>query len=150
MRGFYPSFKDTLELAQKNIEKIEIKDKVSDVPCEKCGRMMVYKLSRYGRFLACPGYPECQNTKAIRVGTGAVCPKCGGEILVKQSKKGRTYYGCEKWPKCDFMAWDTPIKDEKCPECGGLLMRKNGKNAKIYCYNENCNYERKIEKNKDE
>ncbi len=148
LKGFYPPFEENLELARENIEKIEIKDKVSDTPCDKCGRMMVYKLSRFGRFLACPGYPECKNTKAIRVGTGVGCPKCGGEILVKQSKKGRTYYGCEYWPKCDFMAWDTPVKDEVCPECGGLLMRKNGRGAKIYCYNEKCSYERAV--NKDE
>ena len=83
---------------------------------------------------------------AIRVGTGVACPKCGGEILAKQSKKGRTYYGCEKWPKCDFMAWDKPLKSEKCPECGGILMKKNGRGAKVYCYNENCNYERKSKK----
>lgn len=151
LHEFYPDFADNLELAKKNIEKVEIKDKVSDVQCDKCGRMMVYKISRFGKFLACPGYPECKNTMTIRVGTGVECPKCGGEILVKQSKKGRTYFGCEHWPKCEFMAWDTPVKDEKCPECGGLLMRKNGRGAKIYCYNENCNYERKEEnKKKDE
>lgn len=144
LKDFYPEFADTLEKAQINIEKIEIKDRVSDVKCEKCGRLMVYKLSRFGEFLACPGYPECQNTKAIRVGTGVKCPKCEGEILIKQSKKGRTYFGCEHWPKCDFMAWDTPVKDESCPECGSLLMRKNGRGAKIYCYNEDCSYERKL------
>ncbi|MDD6763670.1 MAG: type I DNA topoisomerase [Clostridiales bacterium] len=146
LEGFYPDFEENLERARKNIEKIEIKDKVSDVPCDKCGRMMVYKLSRFGRFLACPGYPECRNTKAIRVGTGVKCPQCDGEILIKHSKKGKTYYGCEHWPKCDFMAWDTPVKDEVCPECGGLLMRKNGRGAKIYCYNEKCSYERAVEK----
>lgn len=143
---FYPDFEENLEIARKNIEKIEIKDKVSDIPCDKCGRMMVYKISKFGKFLACPGYPECKNTMAIRVGTGVKCPKCDGEILVKQSKKGRTYYGCEHWPKCDFMAWDTPVKDEVCPECGSLLMKKNGRGAKIYCYNEKCSYERKIKK----
>ena len=146
---FYPGFEKQLEEAHKNIEKVEIKDKVSDVPCEKCGRMMVYKLSKFGRFLACPGYPECKNTKTIRVGTGVECPKCGGEILIKQSKRGRTYFGCEHWPKCDFMAWDTPVKGEKCPECGGLLMKKNGRGAKVYCYNESCSYERKPEKKKN-
>lgn len=147
---FYPGFEKQLEEAHKNIEKVEIKDKVSDVPCEKCGRMMVYKLSKFGRFLACPGYPECKNTKTIRVGTGVECPKCGGEILIKQSKRGRTYFGCEHWPKCDFMAWDTPVKGEKCPECGGLLMKKNGRGAKVYCYNESCSYERKPEKKKND
>ena len=124
--------------------KIKIKDEESDVICEKCGRRMVYKLSKFGRFLACPGYPECKNTKAIREGTGVECPKCGGEILVKHSKRGKTYYGCEHAPKCDFMAWDAPVKDEKCPVCGGLLLRKNGRSKKIFCWNENCNYEKKI------
>ncbi len=144
--AFYPDFSDSLEKAHENIKKIEIKDKVSDVICDKCGRNMVYKLSKFGKFLACPGYPECRNTMALRVGTGVECPKCGGEILVKQSRKGRTYYGCEHWPKCDFMAWDTPVKDERCPECGGLLMQKKGRGAKIYCYNEDCSYERKTGK----
>ena len=105
---------------------------------------MVYKLSKYGRFLACPGYPECKNTKAIREGTGAFCPKCGGEILIKKSRKGKVYYGCENSPKCDFMVWDAPVKDEKCPVCGGLLLKKNSRTKKIYCYNSECKYERKI------
>ncbi len=150
LKQFYPEFEKDLELAQKNIEKIEIKDKVSDVICEKCGRNMVYKISKFGQFLACPGYPECKNTKPIRVGTGVMCPKCGGEILIKHSRKGKVYFGCEHWPKCDFMAWDTPVKDEKCPECGSLLLKKTGRNAKIYCYNEDCKYERKIEKDETE
>ena len=146
LKDFYPSFKESLDVAHETVKKVEIKDKVSDVVCDKCGRNMVYKVSKFGKFLACPGYPECKNTMAIRVGTGVSCPKCGGEILVKQSKRGKSYYGCEKWPKCDFMAWDEPIKDEKCPECGGILMKKVGRGAKTYCYNENCKYERKNKK----
>ncbi len=146
LSDFYPSFKKDLEAAHETVKKVEIKDKVSDIICDKCGRNMVYKVSKFGKFLACPGYPECKNTMTIRVTTGATCPKCGGEILVKQSKRGRTYYGCEKWPKCDFMAWDKPIADEKCPDCGGLLMEKNGRGAKVYCYNEKCSYERKGKK----
>lgn len=144
LNDFYPSFRDSLEKAQKNIEKIQIKDEESDVVCEKCGRKMVYKLSKFGRFLACPGYPECKNTKTIREGTGAMCPKCGGEILVKKSRRGKVYYGCEHSPKCDFMLWDMPVKDEACPQCGGLLLKKQGKRGKIYCYNEDCKYERKL------
>lgn len=140
---FYPKFSDSLQKAEKTIEKIKIKDEESDVVCEKCGRKMVYKISKFGKFLACPGYPECKNTKTIREGTGTFCPKCGGEILVKKSRKGRIFYGCEHLPKCDFMLWDKPIKDEKCPQCGGLLLKKEGRNAKIYCQNENCTYERK-------
>ena len=146
LEGFYPMFAETLETAQKNIEKIEIKDRVSDIKCDKCGRNMVYKISKFGEFLACPGFPECRNTMTIRVGTGAECPKCGGEILVKKSRRGREYYGCEHWPKCDFMVWDEPVKGEKCPECGGLLLKKKGRSAKIFCYNSHCKYERKIEK----
>ena len=144
LNDFYPPFKKNLDEAGQRIAKIKIKDEESDVICEKCGRRMVYKLSKFGRFLACPGYPECKNTKAIREGTGVECPKCGGEILVKHSKRGKTYYGCEHAPKCDFMAWDAPVKGEKCPVCGGLLLRKNGRSKKIFCWNENCNYEKKI------
>ena len=150
LKEFYPEFKKDLEQAKENIEKIEIKDKVSDVVCEKCGRNMVYKISKFGQFLACPGYPECKNTKTIRVGTGVECPKCGGEILIKHSRKGKIYFGCENWPKCDFMAWDTPVKGEKCPECGSLLMKKSGRSAKIYCYSQDCKYERKVKKNEKE
>ncbi len=144
LEAFYPSFKENLDKAIENVAKIKIKDEESDVVCEKCGRKMVYKLSKFGKFLACPGYPECRNAKSIREGTGAMCPKCGGEILVKKSRKGKVYYGCEHSTKCDFMAWDEPVKDEKCPQCGGLLMKKNGRAKKIYCYSENCKYERKL------
>lgn len=146
LKDFYPPFEKNLKQATENIAKIQIKDEESDVVCEKCGRKMVYKLSKFGKFLACPGYPECKNTKAIRTETGAKCPKCGGEILVKKSKRGKTYYGCEHYPKCDFMLWDEPVKDEKCPECGGLLIKKNGRNKKIVCTSEECKYERSLKK----
>lgn len=149
LNEFYPSFKDSLEKAQENVEKIKIKDEESDVVCEKCGRKMVYKLSKFGKFLACPGYPECKNTKAIREETGAKCPKCGGEILVKKSRRGKIYYGCEHAPKCDFMVWDMPVKDEACPQCGGLLLKKQGKRGKIFCYNEDCKYERALKGDKE-
>lgn len=143
LSGFYPGFEKNLEAAKVAVEKIKIKDEESDIVCDKCGRKMVYKIGKFGKFLACPGYPECKNTMAIRHGTGAFCPKCGGEILVKKSKRGKEFYGCEKFPKCDFMLWDKPVKDEKCPKCGGLLLKKQGRNAKIYCQNEGCDYERK-------
>ena len=142
---FYPDFAKTLEAAQENIAKVKIKDEESDVVCEKCGRKMVYKLSKFGKFLACPGYPECKNTKAIRNGTGVECPKCGGEILVKKTRKGKDYYGCEHWPKCDFTSWDEPVKKERCPRCGGLLLRKKGRFRKVYCSNEKCGYEKRPE-----
>jgi len=150
LEEFYPPFEKNLKEAEENIEKIKLKDEESDVVCEKCGRKMVYKLSKYGKFLACPGYPECKNAKPIREGTGAICPKCGGEILVRRSRKGKVYYGCEHYPKCDFMVWDEPVKDEKCPQCGGLLLKKDGRTKKIYCWNQECKYERKITKNKAE
>ena len=143
LSGFYPKFKTDLENAITNVAKIQIKDEESDVVCEKCGRKMVYKLSKFGKFLACPGYPECKNAKAIRTGTGVKCPKCDGEILIKKSRKGKTYYGCENSPKCDFLAWYAPVKGEACPECGSILLQKPGKSGKIICYNENCTYERK-------
>lgn len=141
LKEFYPPFEENLEKAMKEIDKIQIKDEESDVVCEKCGRNMVYKLSKYGKFLACPGYPECKNTKPIREGTGVICPKCGGEILVKKSRKGKVYYGCENAPKCDFMAWDAPVKDKKCPKCGGILFEKKGRNKKIFCAADGCGYE---------
>ena len=146
LEEFYPPFEENLKKAEENIEKIKLKDEESDVVCEKCGRKMVYKLSKFGKFLACPGYPECKNAKPIREGTGAECPKCGGEILVRRSRKGKVYYGCEHYPKCDFMAWDEPVKGEKCPQCGGILLKKDGRTKKIYCQNAECKYERKITK----
>lgn len=142
MRDFYPDFEKTLSEAQKNIEKIKIKDEESDVVCECCGRKMVYKLGKYGKFLACPGFPECRNTMTIREGTGVKCPKCGGEILKKKSRRGKVYYACENLPKCDFMAWDEPIKDRKCPDCGGILFLKKGRKAREFCINEDCGYEK--------
>ncbi len=145
LEDFYPPFAKNLEAAQKEIEKVTIKDEVSDVKCEKCGRMMVYKLSKFGKFLACPGYPECKNTKTIRHGTGAFCPKCKGEILIRRSKKGKEYYSCENMPKCDFIAWDKPVAGKVCPKCGEVLLQKFGKNKKIYCIKDGCGYEEKVE-----
>ncbi|MBQ3115322.1 MAG: type I DNA topoisomerase [Clostridia bacterium] len=135
---FYGPFMDTLKLAEKEIGEIEIKDEVSDVVCEKCGRMMVYKMGRFGKFLACPGFPECRNAKPIVNETGVNCPKCGGKILVKKSKKGKEYYGCENNPKCDFMTWDKPLT-KKCEKCGCLIFEKNFRGKKKqYCSNEEC------------
>lgn len=145
LEDFYPGFEANLKKAQEEVEKITIKDEVSDVVCDKCGRMMVYKISKFGKFLACPGYPECRNTKTIRYETGAKCSKCGGEILIKRSKRGKEYYACEHMPKCDFIAWDRPIAGRVCPSCGGVLLQKNGKNKKIYCMKEGCGYSEKPE-----
>ena len=136
---FYGPFADTLAHAEASIEKIEIKDEVSDVECDKCGAMMVYKLGRFGRFLACPNFPECRNTKAIQKEIDAPCPECGGRLLEKTSKKGRKFYGCERYPECEFVSWEMPVRD-KCPACGGYMVLKRSKKGENYhlCVNENC------------
>lgn len=129
---FYTPFEATLKEAEEKIGNIEIKDEVSDVECEKCGRLMVYKHGRFGKFLACPGFPECRNTKAIVKGTGVACPKCGKEIIEKKSKRGKLFYGCTSYPECDFTSWDKPT-DEKCPTCGGIMFEKAGRGKRKYC-----------------
>ncbi len=146
LRDFYPNFAKSLDEAVKNVEKIKIKDEESDVICEKCGRKMVYKLSKFGKFLACPGYPECKNTMAIREEAGVKCTKCGGEILKRKSRKGKIYYSCENAPKCDLILWYKPVKNEKCPKCGGILVETKGKNAKWMCSAEGCRYSQVKEK----
>ncbi len=144
LRDFYGPFSEGIKKAEKEVEKIKVADEVSDVICEKCGRNMVYKMGRFGKFLACPGFPECRNAKPIVKETGAVCPKCGSKILEKKSQRGKKYFGCEKNPACDFMSWDMPLSKESCPKCGGLLLQKNGRAQKIVCYNEACDFERKL------
>ena len=135
---FYGPFEKTLEHAEQSIEKVEIKDEVSDVVCDQCGAMMVYKLGRFGRFLACPNFPACRNTKAIQVEIAAPCPKCGGKLLEKTSRKGRKFYGCERYPECDFVSWEMPV-EQKCPKCGGYMVFKRGKKENYYlCANEAC------------
>ena len=136
---FYGPFAATLEKAEAEIEKIEIKDEVSDVVCDKCGAMMVYKLGRFGRFLACPNFPDCRNTKAIQVEIEAPCPQCGGKLLEKTSRKGRKFYGCERYPECEFVSWEMPVC-QKCPKCGGYMVFKRGRKGENYhvCANENC------------
>ena len=136
---FYGPFEKTLKNAEEHIEKIEIKDEESDVVCDKCGAMMVYKLGRFGRFLACPNFPECRNTKAIQIEIAAPCPTCGGKLLEKTSKKGRKFYGCEKYPECDFVSWEMPV-EQKCPKCGSYMVFKRGRKGETYhvCANETC------------
>ena len=118
-----------------------IEDQISDVPCEKCGAMMVYKMSRYGRFLACPNFPECRFTMALPKNIGVPCPKCGGELLERISRKGRKFYGCEHYPDCDFVSWDMPVR-EKCPLCGSMMVMKRGRKgaAAHVCTNETCRH----------
>ena len=141
LREFYPEFESTLKTAEKEIEKVEIKDDVSDVPCDKCGAMMVYKMGKYGKFLACPNFPECRNTKPIVTYINAACPKCGKRLLIKNSRKNRKFYGCEGYPECDFISWDKPA-DQKCPKCGHYMIEKqNNKGAVLnLCTNEKCRY----------
>lgn len=139
---FYDQFKKELKVAEEEIDKIKIEDQVTDEVCEKCGKYMVIKHSRYGKFLACPGYPECKNTKPILDELGVPCPNCGGEIVRRKSKRGRIFYGCSNYPECNFVSWYEPIK-EKCPNCNGIMIKKKSKKGiMIKCINKDCNYSR--------
>ncbi|MBR2885798.1 MAG: type I DNA topoisomerase [Clostridia bacterium] len=140
---FYKPFKSVLEKAEKSIEKIELKPEESDEICEKCGRNMVIKLGKYGKFLACPGFPECRNAKPILQDTGVKCPKCGGRIVARKSQKGKKYFSCENTPNCDFLLWDEPIKTP-CPKCGSVMTRKYVKRKSItVCSNPECESNKK-------
>ena len=143
---FYGPFEKDLERAEASIEKVSIEDQVSDVPCEKCGAMMVYKISRYGKFLACPNFPACRNTLALPNEIGVKCPKCSGELLERISRKGRKFYGCEKYPECDFVSWDRPVND-RCPVCGSYMVLKHGAKDTYYhvCANETCRHRVQVE-----
>nr|WP_311565171.1 type I DNA topoisomerase [Peptoniphilus grossensis] len=143
VRAFYGDLKKDLDKAYENIEKVQIEDPVTDVICDKCGRNMVIKMGRYGKFLACPGFPDCRNTKPLVEKIGVKCPKCGkGEIVVKRSKKGRIFYGCDSYPKCEFVSWNKPI-NEKCPKCESILTEMKSKGKKIIkCSNDKCDYRR--------
>lgn len=134
VRNFYPDLKEAVEQADKALEKIKIEDEVTDVVCEQCGRNMVIKYGPHGKFLACPGFPECRNTKPYYEKIGVLCPKCGGEIVIKKTQKGRRYYGCENNPECDVMTWQRP-SGENCPKCGGMLLEKG---SKLVCENQAC------------
>lgn len=142
---FYGPFEKLLKYAEEDIGEMEIKDEITDVICDKCGKNMVIKHGRFGKFLACPGFPECRNTKPIYNETGAICPKCQGKIVVKKSKKGRVFYGCKNYPNCNFMIWDKPIM-KKCPVCDNNMAEKGTKKNKInYCLNEDCTYQEHTE-----
>ncbi len=139
LREFYPPFEQMLDKAEQQIEKVEVKDEPSDVQCDKCGAMMVYKMGRFGRFLACPNFPECRNTKPIVTYIDAPCPKCGARLMEKTSKKNRKFYGCERYPDCDFVSWEKPVTD-RCPQCGGYMVEKRGRKGEVWhlCANETC------------
>ncbi|MBQ8548913.1 MAG: type I DNA topoisomerase [Lachnospiraceae bacterium] len=136
VRNFYPDLEESLANAEQELENIKIEDEVSDVTCEMCGRQMVIKYGPHGKFLACPGFPECRNTKPYLEKIGVACPVCGKDVVVRKTKKGRRYYGCEANPECDFMAWQKP-SGKKCPQCGGILLEKGNKLA---CASEECGY----------
>ena len=134
--NFYPDLEEAVTKAEKELEEVEIADEVSDEVCENCGRQMVIKYGPHGRFLACPGFPECRNTKPYFEKIGVACPKCGKDIVMKKTKKGRKYYGCIDNPECDFMVWQKPV-DRKCPQCGSIMLEKGNK---LLCADENCGY----------
>ena len=145
LHDFYDDFDKNLKKVKEDMKdvKIRLEEDITDIPCEKCGRMMVIKSGRFGKFLACPGYPECKNTKPLVVHTDAKCPKCGGEVIEKKSKKGHVFYGCSNWPNCDFMTWDKPTS-EKCPNCGKNLFKRRG--GLTVCEDESCGFSKKTER----
>lgn len=134
--NFYPDLEEAVQKAQEELEKVEIQDEVTDVICEECGKNMVIKYGPHGKFLACPGFPECRNTKTYLEKIGVSCPKCGKDIVIRKTKKGRRYFGCEGNPDCDFMTWQKPSK-EACPSCGGVLLEKG---TKLVCMDETCGF----------
>ena len=145
LHSFYDDFAENLAKVKKEMEgvKIQLKEDQTDIPCEKCGRMMVVKVGRFGKFLACPAYPECKTTKPFVKETGGKCPKCGGKIVERRSKKGRVFYGCDNWPTCDFVTWDAPA-GENCPKCGKSLFKS--RTGVISCLADGCDYKTKAKK----
>ena len=142
IRNFYPDLEEAVEIAEKELEEVKIEDEVTDVICEECGRNMVIKYGPHGKFLACPGFPECRNTKPYLEKIGVPCPVCGKEVVIRKTKKGRKYYGCEDNPECEFMSWQKP-SSKKCPECGGYMVEKGNK---LVCADEKCGYVETIKK----
>ena len=150
MREFYPGFMKTIKKAEQVIEKVEMPVEESNVVCEKCGRTMVIRTGRYGKFLACPGYPSCRNAKPIFEDAGVKCPKCGGKAIILRTKRGRKYLGCGNYPKCDFLSWDMP-SDKKCPKCGTFMTQKTkGGIITLKCANPECDHSEEHVKNKSE
>ena len=142
---FYSDFDKTLKKAKEEMEgvKLQLKEDQTDIICDKCGRQMVVKVGRYGKFIACPGYPECKNVLKFVEKTGVKCPKCNGDVIIKHTKKKRVFYGCSNYPECDFVSWNEPV-NERCPQCGGILFKKKGKKPKLYCATEGCGFEKEF------
>ncbi len=145
IRNFYPDLEEAVKKARQELEQVKIEDEVTDVICEQCGRNMVVKYGPHGKFLACPGFPECKNTKPYLEKIGVPCPLCGKDVVIRRSKKGRIYYGCENNPDCEFMSWQKPSK-EKCPSCQSYMVEKGNK---LVCSNKQCGYVMMKPKEKD-
>lgn len=148
LADFYYPFADRLEEAREKMERVELASEVTDETCDKCGRPMVIKFGRYGKFLACSGYPECRNTKPFLIKTGVKCPSCkDGDLIQRKTKRGRIFYGCTNYPECDFTSWNKPV-EKSCPKCMGLMVEKSNKEKGLYysCINEECGHEESAEK----
>ena len=141
LEDFYSDFETTLKEAKADMDgvKLKLKEDETDIVCDKCGRKMVVKVGRYGKFIACPGYPECKNILKYVEKTGVQCPKCGGDVIVKHTKSKRIFYGCSNYPNCDFVSWNEPV-NEKCPQCGEILYKRKGKKPVLFCAKEGCGY----------
>lgn len=150
VKEFFDPLKVAIDKAEKEVSKVVIEDEVTDIPCDKCGRMMVIKRGRYGKFLACPGYPECKNAKPIVEELDVPCPECGKKIVVKRSKKGKKFFGCSGYPDCKFVSWNEPVK-EKCPECNSYMIKKYSKKNGDYvqCSNSECGYKKVLPKEEE-
>ena len=146
VENFYPDLDEAVQAAQKELEEVKIEDEVTEVICEECGRNMVVKYGPHGKFLACPGFPECRNTKPYLEKIGVQCPKCNEDLVIRKTKKGRRYYGCISYPDCDFMSWQKP-SNKKCPLCGDVLLEKGNK---LVCRGEQCSYMEVMKKEEQE
>ncbi len=136
VENFYPDLDEAVKVARDTLESVKIADEVSDVICDICGRNMVIKYGPHGKFLACPGFPDCKNTKPYLEKIGVACPKCGKDVVIRKTKKGRRFYGCENNPDCEFMSWQRPSK-EKCPQCGGYMVERGNR---LLCADPQCGY----------
>lgn len=148
---FYSDFDKTLKKAKEEMEgvKLQLKEDQTDIICDKCGKQMVVKFGRFGKFIACPGYPECKNIVKFVQKTGVKCPKCDGDVIIKHTQKKRIFYGCSNYPECDFVSWNEPV-NERCPQCGEILFKKKGKKPKLFCAAEGCGFEKEFTENDGE